>query len=313
MPNIRTPKLPFCGFSAQASAMPDRPQRKAIALCAWLSGAIFAGAWSAHFFYNGGKALADVARRKPINAPLDWLARICDHASFADVHRISIIFTFAVAALPCLRSLFRKPDGVLQQELVMARQDRHGMRQAMPACLLCTGCSLVIALLLHGRPGIVMPESWIPRISGAFVAGLVIEAMFRGVSLRIFTEAIGPGRAKLASALAYVLVANSFHPHGIAHWVPGLSSERFPLVRTMIRGLADPSQVFLWLLPLFLLGLCMAWTRTRSASLWLVSGIQTGVLLSWSMTSHPMPGLLAGLATVYVFCGCPAFRNQQTS
>lgn len=313
MPNIQTPKLPFRPFPTQVSPMSDRPYRSAIALGAWFIAVIGAGSWAAHLFYNGGMALADVARRKPINAPIDWLAGVCSQASFADAHRFAIICTAVLAALPFFPRMLRKPDGPLHCEWADLRADRRGPRQAALGAALCVACALAIAALIHGLSGLSMPTAWLVQSMFALLAAVAVECLFRGVSHRIFSRAIGGKRAHFCTVAAYFLFMSALFPDGIDTWTPALSSERFPLTRSLVSGCNDPAHVLHQSLPLLLLGVSLAWARARSASLWLVIGIQTGVLVSWRMTSHPLPALLAALPAVYVLCDRPSLRASKPS
>ncbi len=306
-----TPKLPIRPILSHIPSMPARPHRIASAVVAWLLATITVGAWSAHFFHNGGRALADVARNKPINAPLDWLAGVCRQADFADFHRFALILTAALAALPFLACLLRKPDGLVLAELVALRKDTTGLRQAVQAIPLCLAFALSITSLTHGWSTITIPDSSIRWVLGACVAGLLVEWMFRGLALRVFSTSLNTANAVIASTLLYLLFFSALFFRGMDTWEPTLSSDRFPLVHALAAGFSEPTHLFGQTLPLLLAGLSLGWARTQSDSLWLVSGIQAGLLLSWQITPHPLPALLAALLTVFVFCGRPPLPTSR--
>lgn len=310
---MRTRKLPIRRILSHISAMPSRLHRTTCAVCAWLLAVIAAGAWSAHFFYNGGKALADVARNKPINTPLDWLAGVCGRGEFEDFHRFAIVLVALLAALPFLSCLLRKPDGLLASELAALRKDRRGLWHAARAGTLCFAFSLAITSLTHGWSTIAVPESPIRWILGALLAGLLVESMFRGVVLRVFSNSMHTRSAVIVSTVLYLLFFSVLFPRGIAAWEPVLSSARFPLIRSLASGFSDLPHLFGQMLPLLLSGLSLGWARMRSHSLWLVIGIQTGLLLAWQITPHPLPAMIASLLTVFVFCGRPSLPTSTAS
>lgn len=313
MPNMHTRKLPIQRILPHILAMPARPHRTATALGAWLLTSISVGAWSAHFFYNGGKALADVARNKPINAPLDWLAGVCRREEFADFHRFSIVLIATLAALPFLTRLLRKPDGPLAAELVALRKDRPGLRQTAQAIILCLAFAVSITSLTHGWSKMIFPESSIRWLLRACMTGLLVELLFRGVVMRMFSISTSMRNAVIASTALYLLFFSALFPYGIDTWEPVLSSGRFPLVRSLASGFTDPAHLFGMTLPLLLAGLSLGWARTQSNSLWLVIGIQVGLLLAWQITPHPFPALFAALLTVFVFCGRPSLPTPRVS
>jgi hypothetical protein len=313
MPNMPTRKLPIRRILSHISAMPARPHRTSAALCAWLIATIGIGAWSAHFFYNGGRALAEVARSKPINPPIDWLAGVCAQAEFADFHLCAIILTSTLAALPLLAFLLRKPGRPLLAELVALRTDGPGLRQAAQALPLCLAFALSITALAHGWSAITMPASPLRWILGACMAGLLVELMFRGIILRVFATSLKTTNAVIASATLYLVFFSALFPPGIDTWEPVLSSGRYPLARSLAAGLSDPAHLFGNTLPLLAAGLSLGWARTRSHSLWLGIGIQAGLLLAWYIAPHPLPALLAAVLAVFVFCGRPSLPTSRPS
>jgi hypothetical protein len=307
---MHTRKLPIRRILSHIPAMSAHSRRTATATCAWLFAVIGLGAWSSHFFYNGGKALADVARTKPINAPMDWLAGICGRESFADSHRFGLAFITTLAALPFLSWLLRKPDGLLASEFTALRTDRPSLWQAAQAACLCLAFSLAITSLSHGWSTIIFPQSSIRWVLGACMAGTLVELLFRGVVLRVFSISMSTKIAVIASTALYLLFFSALFPHGIDTWEPVLSSGRFPLIHSIASGFADPALLFGQTLPLLLAGISLAWARTLSHSLWLVIGIQSGLLLAWQISPHPLPALIASVLTVFVFCGRPSLPNS---
>jgi len=305
MPNIHTRKLPIRDQLAHIRAMPPQSRRSAAPLLAWLLAVIATGAWAAHFFYNGGRALADVARRKPINAPIDLLAGICGREQFVDFHQFAIIFIGILATIPFLPRLLRKPDGLLRFELAALREDSVGAKQAALASLLCIAFSLAITWITFGAFSVHTSASEMLLIPMALLAAFFLEMFFRGLVIRIC-----PLCGIIRSAVLYLLFISALFPHGIHAWEPVLSSERFPLWRSLASGLTDPGYLFGHTLPLLIIGLAMAWARMRSPSLWLVVGIQTGMLLAWWILPSPLPAMLAVLPTIYVFLGAPRFRRR---
>ena len=305
MPNIHIRKLPIRDQLPHIRAMPPPSRRSATPLLAWLLVVIATGAWAAHFFYNGGRALADVARRKPINAPIDLLAGICEREQFVDFHQFSIIFMALLATLPFLPWLLRKPDGLLRLELVALREDPAGPKQAAQAALLCLAFSLGITWITFGAFSVPISPSgmlWIPM---ALSAAFLVELFFRGLVMRVC-----PLCGVIRSTVLYLLFFSALFPHGIHAWEPFLSSERFLLWSALASGLMDPGYLIRHVLPLLIIGLAMAWARTRSSSLWLVIGIQTGMLLAWRLLPNSFAVMLAVLPTIYVFSGMPRFRRR---
>lgn len=313
MPNMRTRKLPIALILAHNPAMPAHPHRTSAAVASWLMLVIGLGAWSAHFFYNGGKALADVARNKPINAPLDWLAGVCARYPFADFHRAAILLVATLAALPFLSVLLRKPDGLLASELAALRHDRTGFRKAALAMPLCLAFSLSITSLTHGWSAIRIPENIILWLLGCSLASVFAELLFRGVLLRAFAGSTSTPAATAVSAALYAVFCSALFPPGIHSWEPALSSVRFPLARSLTTGLFSPAYVSGLLIPLFIVGLSLGWARSRLASAWPMIGIHFAMLLAWQLTHQPMSALLATILTIYVHFGHPSFRTTASS
>lgn len=293
--------------------MPIRPYRYSAALGAWLLVVIVLGAWFAHFFYNGGKALADVTRTKSIITPLNWLAGLCRHGEFADFHVFSMVLVAVLAVFPLMTWLLHKPDGPLLSELVAMRKDRPGLRQAFQAIPLCLAFSLSISAVSHGWPTIVVPERWLAWVLGACLAGLLMELIFRGVFLRLLSISLRMRNAIILSTVLYLLFFNALLPHGIHTWEPVLSSGRFPFFHSLVYGLFDPVHLLSQTLPLVLAGISLGWARARAQSCWLAVGVQIGILLAWRITPQSLPPLLAAVLTVYVFCGRPSLRTLEKS
>lgn len=302
MPNMCTRKLPIRRIIPHISAMPARPQHYAALLGAWLLATITLGAWSSHFFYNGGKALAEVAQNKSINTPLDWLAGVCDHAVFADFYRFSIFLSMTAGAVPFWRWLTH-PANPLRQELRALLDHRSGWKTAVAACFVCIAFTIATTALFHGRENVSLPRSWMMPLFYSLILAVPVELLFRGIAWRMISAACSIRTTILVSALLFSLCVLLVYPPGIQSWEPELSGDRLPLVRSLTTAIFDPEFAFL------VLAMALGHARALSKSTWLTIGTMTGLLFSRSISPHTESASIAAVLTLFVFSGWPALRR----
>lgn len=248
----------------------------------WLyaGASVLAGAWVSPFFYNAGKALAEVSSEKQTNGPLESLADVCRAADFSAFFSASLLICAGVFFLPFILSLRGGTGGTGGQPLEV---NPRGPRQLAAGFLLVSLMFLLIAAVLvpAGVIGWKNPAESVTRIvlrgmAGAFGLAVWQEVLFRGIAMGIFLRAMRPAAALGMSAVLFSLV-HFLNPAGGVHvFDPDAAGVGFELLRKIASRFADPPLIFGTFTPLLALGGVLAYARWRTASLWLPVGLHAG-------------------------------------
>lgn len=284
----------------------------------WLYAAAsaFLGAWSTPFFYNAGKALADVAATKETNGPLDALANICRDAAFPAFFTASLVIAAILLFFPFMSWLrtgragedgekawkFRLPEGARgQMSGQRLRANPHGMRQLVLGFILAIILFFFIGgvlMLAGGFQWRAPQERWVAILLRAtFVAfGLAVlqEVLFRGIAMGVFLRAMRPAMALGMSAVFFALVHFLHPPAGLNVPDPDASGTGFTMLKQLASQFGEPRAVFGAFAPMLALGGTLAYARWRTASLCLPIGLHAGWLFVNSIlgsitisSSHP--------------------------
>lgn len=277
--------------------MEQAGRRDVLLLGAYVAITLGVGSWLAPWLYNAGLALAEIAGNKPTNGLIEWVAAICRTADAGSYHRGTILVAAVVGFLPWVSMMHggsaRLRPGPWALRLPAAarpwpcgqslRSNLRGPWHLVAGFLLVAGIALPMTLALvpagwfslrAGGPG--LSEALARTLMPAFAGAIVMETLFRGAMLGILLRALPASRAIALSALLSAFVVLWLFPPGLDQWKPAISAERFPLARAFAGFLADPRKMLGDFLPLVVLGLVLAHTRWRFASLWLPIGLHTG-------------------------------------
>lgn len=272
------------------------------------------------FFYNAGKALAEVAGSKQTNELLDWLAGLCRVAALPNFLEFCLILSAALLFLPTLAwlrgwplggktlvDLFRLPDvsdaswrsWATQQHL---RQVVVGFFLMVMPLLLWAGLLGSLGILAWKNPsGNAESLGW-----AAFgFAGICVffqEVFFRGFAQGCF-ERVAPERVALGLSSAFFALIHFLKiPEGMNVVDPDASGVGLELLQLRFAQLMTFRGCFVEFMPWFVLGLILAFARLRSGSL----GLSFGLYLGWVLLGDFFENLIrSGLVPLSCWLGGP--------
>lgn len=255
----------------------------------WLYAAtvVLLGVWSSTFFYNAGKALAEVTANKRTNAGLKKLGEICRAAEFPAFYLATMVLIAVLLFLPFVETLDMKRTergGATGQPL---KKNPRGWLEWFTGCLLATGLFVLIGygLLATGsfvwKPLRTEPIALLAKLLPWMVIGVLIqEGLFRGVILGIFLRALRPATAIGMAAVLFALVQVMVPPAGMNVADPDAAGVGFELFHRVIVRLESGEVLLKEVLPLIAMGGVLGYARFRSASLWLPMGLHAGWVLA---------------------------------
>jgi membrane protease YdiL (CAAX protease family) len=265
----------------------------------WLYAAasVLLGSWAAPFFYNAGKALAEVSKSKDINGPVKWLAGICRSADFPAFFQASLLIAAGILFLPfiewlhggragaCFKTWLRRlPHDVTATRWVTAfRQAGIGFLVVPPLFFLLANVLVWTHVLEWKNPG--GPVSSLLWQGFAFALGLAIfqEILLRGIAMGIFLRVMRPPAAIAMAAFLFSFVHFLNPPPGLNVADPDASGVGFELLRAIAASFFQPYVLFGTFAPLLALGGVLAYARWRTGSLGLSMGLHTGWIFIHSL------------------------------
>lgn len=295
-------------------------------MVAWLAAALFLAALLTPHLYDAGKTLAENAKVTDYPGWIEFIAGSADRAKL-DRYFSRCLLVSALALLPFLIRRVRsipKHDDHAQYAL---RSISWRNRLIHLACGLLIGIVALggLALVLH-LTGASAPNDkafsfskWLCKaLVPALGAGVVEELLFRGLLLGLWLRACSLWSAWIGSSLMFSFVhflkppANTIIADASA-WHSG-----FEMLGSTLGHFANPTFFVTEFATLSLLGLILAYTRTRSHSLWFPIGLHAGLvfaLKTFSLTQrlnsdsplHPWiigSDLKSGILPLAALCIC---------
>jgi len=270
------------------------------AIVLWLVASLIAAALLTPYLYDAGKTLAHNAAVEDYPGIVEWVAESAGRAK-PDRYFSRALLISALALLP---SLIRRVKKIPRKE----DADRFALRKlSWPQRLIHLASGLLTGALVLGLLGMILSAtgaaypkevelSVAKLFSKAFLpalgAGVIEELVFRGLILGLWLRACSLWTAWLGSALMFSFVHFLKPPDGMKIADPRAWDSGLEILGSTIGHFTDPAFFVTEFATLALLGLILAYCRTRTFSLWLPIGIHAGLvfaLKTFSMTRQLNP------------------------
>ena len=270
------------------------------AIVLWLAASLFAAALLTPYLYDAGKTLAVNAEMNDYPGFLESIARSAERAK-PDRFFSRCLLISALALMPAL---------VRRVKRITPREDAN--RYALRGLTwknrllhlvsgLLTGAAILgaLGLFLHltgaatgnGESfslGKILSKALLPAIG----AGVIEELVFRGLLLGLWLRACSLWTAFIGSSLMFSFVHFLKPPPGTVIEDPRAWHSGFEILGSTLGHFSNPQFFVTDFATLALLGLVLAWCRTRTFSLWMPVGLHAGLVFAlkcFSMTSDLNP------------------------
>jgi len=259
----------------------------------WLAAALFFAALFTPHLYDAGKTLAENA--KVADYP-GWIESIAGSADRAKLDRYfgRCLLVSALALLPFLIRRVRSIPKHDDHARYALRKISWSNRLIHLACGLLIGALALggLALILHFT-GASEPNdnafSFSKLLSKALVpalgAGFIEELLFRGLLLGLWLRACSLWSAWLGSSVMFSFVHFLKPPAGIEIADPHAWHSGLEILGSTLGHFTNPLFFITEFTTLALLGLILAYTRTRTYSLWFPIGIHVGLVFAFKTFS----------------------------
>jgi len=263
------------------------------AIVIWLVMSLLIAALLTPFLYDAGKTLAEHAKTA------DYFGWIESVAASADRARLDRYFSrsLLISALVLLPFLIRRVRAIPKNEgcdRYSLRKMNWSDRMVHLTCGLLIGALALggLALILHftgasapnGRAlsfSKLFPKALVPALG----AGLIEEFLFRGLLLGLWLRACSLWSAWLGSSVIFSFVHFLKPPAGIDIADPRAWHSGFEVLGSTLGHFADPLFFITGFTTLTLLGLMLAYSRTRTHSLWFPIGLHVGLVFAFKTFS----------------------------
>lgn len=265
------------------------------AIVIWLAASLFLAALLTPYLYDAGKNFAMSAENRDYPAVLESVAKSAQKAKI-DRYFSRCLLVSALALLPALiRRVKSIPDSGNRTRYALRKLSWRA-RITHLSCGVFVGVAVLglLAVVLHFTGASQPNDAEIPfskLLSKAFVpalgAGIIEELVFRGLLLGLWLRACSLWTAWLGSSVMFSFVHFLKPPDGIEIADPRAWSSGLEVLRSTLSHFTDPAFFITEFATLALLGLLLAYCRTRTFSLWLPIGIHAGLvfaLKTFSMT-----------------------------
>ncbi len=258
------------------------------AIILWLVASLFAAALLTPYLYDSGKTLAVSAETKEYTDLIESIASSAGRAKLDRFFSRALLLS-ALALLPALirrvKSIPRQPaaDRYALKKLTWSQRLLH------LTCGLLTGAAVLgtLALVLHLTgaseskdgtlsAGRVFSKAFLP----AFGAGVIEELIFRGLLLGLWLRACSLWTAWIGSSLMFSFVHFLKPPEGLEIADPRAWHSGFEILSSTLGHFSNPLFFVTDFATLTVLGLVLAYARTRTFSLWLPIGIHAGLVFA---------------------------------
>jgi membrane protease YdiL (CAAX protease family) len=258
------------------------------AIILWLAAALFLAALFTPHLYDAGKTLAENA--KTADYP-GWLESIAGSADRAKLDRY-FSRCLLVSALALLPFLIRRVRSIPKNE----DHARYSLRK-LPwknrfihlACGVLIGATSLggLALILHfsgasesSDKAFSLSKLFSKALVPALGAGMIEELIFRGLLLGLWLRACSMWSAWIGSSLMFSFVHFLKPPAGVTIADPLAWHAGFEILGSTLGHFTNPLFFVTEFATLTLLGLILAYTRTRTHSLWFPIGLHAGLVFA---------------------------------
>ncbi len=266
------------------------------AIVLWLVASLLSAALLTPYLYDAGKTLAANAATNDYPGIVESIASSARRAK-PDRFFSRALLLSALAFLPVL---------IRRVKNIPAREDgnRFALRKLPWKCrfahLLCgllTGAVILgsLGLVLHLTGAAVSGDASLPFgkiLSKALVpalgAGVIEELIFRGLILGLWLRACSMWTAWIGSALMFAFMHFLSPPDGLVIADPRAWHSGFELLASTLGHFSNPLFFVTDFATLALLGLLLAYCRTRTYSLWFPIGLHAGLVFALKCFSLTM-------------------------
>ncbi len=270
------------------------------AIVLWLVVALVLAALLTPFLYDAGKTLAANAAVKDYPAVIESIAGSAARAKLDRYFGRCLL----ISALVLLPALIRRVKSVTprpEADALRLRKLSWSARFLHLAAGVLTGAAALglLGLILHVAgasvpagepvsPGKLLAKAFVPALG----AGVIEELIFRGLILGLWLRACSVTTAWSGSSLMFSFVHFLKPPKGLEIADPGAWYSGFEILGSTLGHFTNPAFFVTEFATLALLGLLLAYCRTRTFSLWLPIGIHAGLVFSlktFAMTQALVP------------------------
>ncbi|WP_035614778.1 CPBP family intramembrane glutamic endopeptidase [Haloferula sp. BvORR071] len=309
-------------------------QSDVLKIFAYVAATLILGAVIAPWLYNFGKGMAEVFSGKESNAVIHWLADAARRADFTRFFNRAVLLAAVLLLFPLMAWLrLGRASGKygdtpwsvrLPQQLVVSdfgqplKRNFQGWLQFGTGFFLAAGLLLLsgwvmiqsgcfvwrdMPLSARGTPNkVVEAINWAAAVKkglpAALATALIEETLFRGVLLGIFLRAMRPAYAIATLSFLFAFVHFLEPPVGVMISDPESASAGFQMLGQIFGRFADPVPMVSTFLVLSAVGVVLAYSRYRTASLWLPVGLHFGWVFGEKMfkaATWVVPGLPRGV------------------
>jgi len=270
------------------------------AIVLWLFAALFTAALLTPHLYDAGKTLAAGAQTHDYSAVIESIAGSAGRANL-DRYFSRCLLLSALALLPVLIWRVKRIPTVEERKHFALRKQTWVVRLSHLASGLLIGSfalgTLALILNFTGASGSKDEAFSFGRIFSkallpALGAGVIEEIVFRGLLLGLWLRACSLWTAWLGSAAMFSFVHFLKPPAGVTIADPRSWSSGFEILGSTLNHFTDPTFFVTEFATLALLGLILAYARTRTHSLWFPIGLHAGLVFAlkvFSMTQNLNP------------------------
>jgi membrane protease YdiL (CAAX protease family) len=297
---------------------------------AYVAAVLALGALSAPWLYQLGKGLGEVFAEKEGNWLIEAVADAARRSDFPRFFNRAVLLSAVVLIFPLLAWLrlgrapgsyrdtpwsLRLPDHAVLTNLGQPlRRNSQGWLQFGTGFFIAAGLLLFSGWVMiqsgcfvwrdspvsaRGVPNrFVEAIDWLKAVRKALPAALVVslieEILFRGVLLGIFLRAMRPPLAIATLSFLFAFVHFMEPPAGVMIPDPEAAGAGFFLLGKIFGRFGDPMPMVSTFLVLSAVGVVLAYSRYRTASLWLPVGLHFGWVFGekvFKACTWPVPGL----------------------
>jgi membrane protease YdiL (CAAX protease family) len=264
------------------------------AIVLWLASALFLAALFTPHLYEAGKTLAENAKTTDYPGWIESIARSADRAKL-DRYFSRCLLVSALALLPFLILRVRRIPKLDDHARYALRKLTWSQRCIHLFCGLTIGAASLgtLALILHFTGASessdkafslskLIPKAVIPALG----AGIIEELLFRGLLLGLWLRAYSVRSAWLGSSLMFSFVHFLKPPADTIIANPSVWYSGFEVLDGTLGHFTNPLFFITNFFTLTMLGLILAYTRTRTHSLWFPIGLHAGLVFSFKIFSR---------------------------
>lgn len=270
------------------------------AILLWLAASLFLAALFTPYLYAAGKNLAHTAEIRDFSGLVESIANSARRAK-PDRFFSRCLLVSALALLP---ALIRRVKNIPRREnanqyalrtLTWPERFVHSSTGFLIAATILAALGLVLHFTGAAIPkdttlsaGKIFSKALIPALG----AGVIEEVVFRGLLLGLWLRACTMWTAWAGSALTFAFMHFLSPPPGVEIANPYAWHSGFELLASTLGHFSNPLFFVTDFATLALLGLLLAYCRTRTFSLWLPIGIHAGLvfaLKTFSLTHNINP------------------------